>query len=82
VMLTDNGIVPPVRTPPDVELTACHGELFFEVAAGIEMYTSKIFAGQLMIEYQSHGPELEKSIEAIRSLVCSIAARQAASSVS
>jgi len=44
VMLTDSGLVPPVRTPPDVELTATHDELFFAVNAGIDMYLSKIFA--------------------------------------
>ncbi len=66
VMLTDNGIVPPMRTPADVELTSVHGELFFEVSSGIEMYTSKIFAGQLMVEYHTHGPDPEQSIDAIR----------------
>lgn len=78
VMLTDNGIVPPMRTPPGVELTAVHGELYFQVAAGIDMYTSKIFAGQLMIEYHSHGPEPEKSVATIHSLLCAIADQQAA----
>jgi hypothetical protein len=82
VMFTDNGVVPTMRTPPDVELTASHGELFFAVNAGIDMYTSKIFAGQLMIEYHSHGPAPERSIEAIRSLLCNIAAQHAATSVS
>ena len=65
VMFTDNGVVPPMRTPPDMELTASHGELFFAVNAGIDMYTSKIFAGQLMIEYHSHGPTPERSVAAI-----------------
>ena len=64
VMLTDSGLVPPVRTPPDVELTATHGELFFAVNAGIDMYLSNIFAGQLVIEYHTHRPAPEKSIEA------------------
>ena len=60
VMLTDNGLVPPMRTPPGVELTAAHGDLYFAVNAGIDMYTSKIFAGRLMIEYHSHAPAPEK----------------------
>ena len=77
VMLADNGLVPTMRTPPNVQLTACHGELFFAVAAGIDMYSTKIFAGQLMIEYHSHGPAPERSIEAIRSLLCSIAEQHA-----
>jgi hypothetical protein len=78
VMLTDNGVVPTMRTPPDVKLTACHGELYFAVSAGIDMYTSKIFAGQLMIEYHSHGPALDRSVEAIRGLLCSVAEEQQA----
>ena len=82
VMLTDNGIVPPIRTPPGVELTAVHGELFFQVNAGIEMYTSKIFADQLMVEYHSHGPDPRRSIEAIRALLVTLAERHAAHGVS
>jgi hypothetical protein len=82
VMLTDNGLVPPMRTPPDVELTASHGELFFAVSAGIDMYVSMIFAGRLVIEYHSHAPEPEASIEAIRSLLCAIAEQHAATDAS
>ena len=81
VMLTDSGPVPPVRTPPDVELTATHCELFFAVKAGIDMYFSFIFAGQLVIEHHTHGPASEKSIEAIHSLLCSVAQQHAASGV-
>ncbi|OAN26387.1 phthiocerol/phthiodiolone dimycocerosyl transferase [Mycolicibacterium iranicum] len=77
VMFTDNGIVPPMRMPPEMELAASHGELYFAVGAGIEIYTSKIFAGRLMIEYHSHGPQPEKSVQAIESLLRGIAARQA-----
>ncbi|BBY77127.1 phthiocerol/phthiodiolone dimycocerosyl transferase [Mycolicibacterium parafortuitum] len=82
VMFTDNGIVPPMRMPPEMELAASHGELYFAVGAGIEIYTSKIFAGRLMIEYHSHGPEPEKSVQAIETLLEGIAARQAAVRVS
>lgn len=76
VMLTDNGIVPPMPTPPDLTLAGSHGELYFAVGAGIEIYTSKIFAGHLEIEYHSHGPEPEKRIAAIESLLHEVAARQ------
>jgi NRPS condensation-like uncharacterized protein len=82
VMFTDNGVVPPMRTPPDMKLTASHGEFYFAVNAGIEIYTSKIFAGQLMIEYHSHGPAPERSTAAIDSLLRSIAAKHAATGVS
>lgn len=82
VMFTDNGIVPPMRTPPGMTLTASHGEFYFAVGSGIEIYTSKIFAGELMIEYHSHGPEPEKSVAAIKDQLLAIAARQASGSVS
>ena len=78
VMFTDNGIVPQMRTPPGLELTGSHGELYFAVSSGIEIYTSKIFAGRLMIEYHSHGPEPEKSVAAIEAQLRGIAAKQAA----
>jgi hypothetical protein len=82
VMFTDNGVVPPIRTPDNMRITASHGEFYFGVSAGIEIYTSKIFAGQLMIEYHSHGPEPEKSVAAIDSLLRSIAAQHTATGVS
>jgi hypothetical protein len=81
VMLTDNGLVPNVSTPPGVELTAVHGELYFAVDAGIDMYTSKLFAGQLMIEHHSHAEAPEKSIEAINSLLIGIAEQHAGTRV-
>ena len=81
VMFTDNGIVPPMRTPPEMKLTASHGEFYFAVGAGIEIYTSKIFNGQLMIEYHSHGPEPEKSVAAIEAQLRSIADNHAAAGV-
>ena len=82
VMFTDNGPVPTMRTPPGLELTASHGELYFAVDAGIDMYTSKIFAGRLMIEYHSHAAAPERAVEAIRALLNSIAESHAGASVS
>lgn len=82
VMLTDNGPVAPMRTPPDVELTAAHGELIFAVNAGIDMYMSRIFAGQLTIEYHTHAPEPEKSVAAIHSMLRTVVEQHAASHVS
>ncbi len=78
VMFADNGVVPPVRTPPGLDMTATHGEFYFTVSAGIDLYTSKVFAGQVMIEYHSHGPAPERSIEAVRSLLCAVAEQHAA----
>lgn len=81
VMLTDNGPVPPMRTPPGVELTATRGELFFAVTSGIDMYMSKIFAGQLMVEYYTHAPEPEKNTREIHSLLSGIAEQHATSGI-
>jgi hypothetical protein len=80
VMLTDSGLVPPVRIPPDVELTAAHDEFYFAVNAGIDMYVSKIFAGQLVFEHHTHAPEPEKSIQAINSLLRTVVQHHAANS--
>jgi hypothetical protein len=82
VLLSDNGVVPPVRTPPDVEVVSTHGELYFAVSAGIEIYFTQIFAGQLNVEFHSHGPTPEKSVEAIRALLCATAEQHAASGLS
>lgn len=82
VMLSDSGLIPPVRTPPDVEVISTHGEMYFAVSAGIDIYFTQIFAEQLNVEYHSHGPAPERSVEAIRSLLCSIAEQHAATGVS
>jgi phenolphthiocerol/phthiocerol/phthiodiolone dimycocerosyl transferase len=80
-MLTDTGPVPTVCTPPDLELTACQSDMFFAVNAGIDIYFSGIFADQMWIEHHSHAPAPEKFIEAIRSLLCTIAEQHAATGV-
>lgn len=82
VVLSNNGLVPPVRTPPGVQVTSTHGELYFAVSAGIDIYFTQIYDGQLNIEYHSHGPEPEKSVAAILSLLCGIAEQHAASGIS
>ncbi len=82
VLLSDDGLVPPVRTPPDLEVISTHGELYFAVSAGIEIYITQIFGGHLNVEYHSHGPAPERTIETIRSLLCAIAEQHAATEVS
>jgi len=81
VMLTDAGPVPTVRTPPDLEVIGCQSDMYFAVDAGIDIYFSGIFADQMWIERHSHAPAPEKSIEAIRSLLCTIAEQHGATSV-
>ena len=82
VLLSDNGLVPPVRTPSGVEVVSTHGELYFAVSSGIEIYFTQIFAGRLNVEYHSHGPSPEKSVEAIRALLSATARQHAGSDVS
>lgn len=74
VMVTDNGVVPPVRTPPGVELSAVHGELYFQVASGIEMYTSKVFDGRLQLEYHTHGVDPAHSLDMVAQLLSGLIA--------
>src|SRR5215211_152239 len=38
VMFTDNGPIPALRTPADMEVTGCHSDMYFGVNAGIDMY--------------------------------------------
>jgi len=82
VMFTDNGPIPTVRTPPEVELSGCHSDMFFAVNAGIDMYSGGIFVERLFIEHHSHAPAPERSIEAIRSLLCTVAEQHAATGIS
>ena len=82
VLLSDNGMVPPVRTPPGVKVVSTRGELYFAVSAGIEIYFTQIFAGRLSVEFHSHAAGRERWIEAIRSLLCDTAERYAASTIS
>ena len=52
------------------------------MSAGIEIYFTQIYAEQLNVEYHSHGPEPEKSIEAIQHVAERVAKQHAASGVS
>lgn len=72
VMVTDNGVVPPVRTPPGVDLRSVHGELYFQVGSGIEMYTSKVFDGALQLEYHTHGPDPEGAVAAVADILTTL----------
>lgn len=81
VMFTDNGPVPALRTPPGMEVTGCHSDMYFGIDAGIDMYSSGIIADRLFVEHHSHAPGPELAIAAIRSLLCSIVERQAPTGV-
>lgn len=81
VMFTDNGPIPAVRTPPEMQVTGCHSDMYFGVNAGIDMYSSGIIADRMFVEHHSHAPNPGEPVEAIRSLLCSIAEQQAATGV-
>jgi hypothetical protein len=38
----------------------------------VDLYTFSVFSGQLQIEHHAHAPAPDGTIEAIRSLLCSI----------
>lgn len=80
VLLSDNGLVPPVRTPPGVEVLSTHGELYFNVSSGIEIYFTQIYSGQLNVEYHSFAPGAEEAVETIRELLCEVAEKYAGTS--
>ena len=72
VMATDGGTVSALRTPPEVKLAALRTELFTASAAGVDLYGFLVFSGQLQIEHHAHAPAPDGTIDAIRSLLCSI----------
>lgn len=72
VMATDGGTVSAVRTPPEVKLAGLQTELFTASSAGVDLYAFSVFSGQLQIEHHAHAPAPDGTIDAIRSLLCSI----------
>ncbi|MGE2717240.1 phthiocerol/phthiodiolone dimycocerosyl transferase family protein [Mycolicibacterium litorale] len=81
VMFTDNGPIPAVSTPPEMTVTGCHSDMYFGVDAGIDMYSSGIIADRVFVEHHAHAPAPERSIDAIASLLRSIAEQHAATGV-
>ncbi len=75
VVLSNNGLVPPVRTPPGLEVVTTHGEMYFTVSAGIDIYFTQIFDGRLTVEYHSHGPDPQRSVNELCSVLRGIAER-------
>lgn len=69
VMLTEAGAVPDVRTPEGLTLEGVRTEFHTASAAGVDLYTTSVFAGRLQIEHLSHSPEPGKPLEAIHALL-------------
>ncbi|SPM30388.1 acyltransferase, partial [Mycobacterium terramassiliense] len=74
VLCTDTGTIPGLNTPPGLEVADFHSELHFPTRAPVDLYSCGTFAGLLFIEHHAHLPGREKSLEAIRSLLCSLPA--------
>lgn len=72
VLCTDTGTIPPLRTPPGMELDDFQSELWFPTRAPVDLYSCGTFAGRLFIEHHAHLPGREKPLEAIHSLLCSL----------
>ena len=72
VIATYSGSVPAMRTPPNLSLDGLQTELHTASAAGVDMYTSWILGDRLQIDHHSHSPAPERTIEAIRSLLCAL----------
>jgi hypothetical protein len=72
VLCTDTGTIPPLRTPPGMELDDFQSELWFPTRAPVDLYSCGTFAGRLFIEHHAHLPGREKPLQAIHSLLYSL----------
>jgi hypothetical protein len=72
VIATYSGSVPAIRTPPNLSFDGLQTELHTASAAGVDMYTSWILGDRLQIDHHSHSPAPERTIEAIRALLCAL----------
>ena len=76
VMATDGGELPPLRTPPDLVVEQFEMEvLFASTSAGVDMYSVGTYDGRLMVSYHSHGPEPERYVAEIHTLLSGVPSR-------
>ena len=75
VMTTDGGELPPLRTPPGLVVEQYDLELLFaSTSAGVDMYSAGTYDGQLLVSYNSHGPEPQRYVAEIRDLLTAVPA--------
>ncbi|MGB9226186.1 phthiocerol/phthiodiolone dimycocerosyl transferase family protein [Mycobacterium sp.] len=75
VLCTYAGPIPAVQTPPGLEIDDFRSEMHCPARTPVDMYSCGTFADRLFIEHHAHAPAArESSLEAIRQLLCSIAA--------
>jgi hypothetical protein len=75
VMMTQGGELPPVRTPPGLLVEKFNTEVLFASAAVVDMYSICTYDGQLLIEYHTHAPGIERYIAEIRDVLAGIPAQ-------
>ena len=76
VMATDGGKLPPLRTPPDLVVEQYNLDLLFaSTSAGVDMYSAGTYNGQLMVSYHSHGPEPDRYVAEIHTLLAAVPSR-------
>lgn len=64
-----------MRTPPGLAVEKFTTEVLFASAAVVDMYSICTYDGQLLIEYHTHAPGIERYIEEIRDVVSAIPAQ-------
>ncbi|MCV7197194.1 phthiocerol/phthiodiolone dimycocerosyl transferase [Mycobacterium angelicum] len=72
VFCTNVSTLPPVRTPEDVELIDISSQVYSCMHVPVGFYACVIATDQLGIELHGDIPEPEKSLEAIRDVLCSL----------
>jgi hypothetical protein len=72
VLCTDAGEIPAVRVPAGLELVDFQSELHALYRAPVDVYSCGTFAQRLFIEHHAHVAGRERSLEAIRSILCSL----------
>ena len=76
VMTTDGGELPPLRTPPELMVEQYDLEvLFAPTSAGVDMYSAGTYDSRLMVGYHSHGPDPDRYVAEIHSLLAGIPSR-------
>lgn len=76
VMATDVGDLPPLPTPPGLVVEQYELEvLFASTSAGVDMYSTGMYDGQLLVSYHSHGPQLERYVAEIHKLLAAVQAK-------
>jgi hypothetical protein len=75
VMATDGGEMPPVRMPAGLVIEEYRSEVLFASSANVDMYTSCTYDHQLLVEYHTHAPALERTVAEIRNLLASAPAQ-------